>query len=104
MRPAPISVTSTRGWKSAAAAHAPTGTHSRPRGPERLAKAADEIREIYVAELGARGLKQPSVTVLDAVVKRINGNPLPAARLAAESLIQVGKGIHALSRHLRSGG
>jgi hypothetical protein len=67
-------------------------------------KGHDEIREIYIAELNARGLKQPSDTVLDAVVKRINGNPLPAVRLAAESLVQVGKGIHALSRHFRSGG
>jgi hypothetical protein len=66
-------------------------------------KGPDEIREIYTAELSARGLKNPSDTVLDAVVKRINGNPLPAARLAVESLVQVGKGIHALSRHLRSG-
>ena len=67
-------------------------------------KGRDEIREIYIAELSARGLTQPSDTVLDAVVNRIKGNPLPAVRLAAESLVQVGKGIHALSRHLRSGG
>jgi hypothetical protein len=67
-------------------------------------KGRDEIREIYIAELSARGLTQPSDTVLDAVVSRINGNPLPAVRVAAESLVQLGKGIHALSRHFRSDG
>jgi hypothetical protein len=67
-------------------------------------KGRDEIREIYIAERSARGLTQPSDTVLDAVVSRISGNPLPAVRLAAESLVQMGKGIHALSWHLRSGG
>ena len=69
-----------------------------------VGKGRDEIREIFVAELKARGLKKPSNTVLDPVVDRISGNPLPAARLAAESLVQVSKGIHELSRRLRSGG
>jgi hypothetical protein len=63
----------------------------------------DEIREIYLAELNARGVKKPSDTILDAVVDRISGNPLPAVRVAAEGLVQVGKGIHALSRIIRSG-
>jgi hypothetical protein len=67
-------------------------------------KGRDEIREILVAELNARGLKKPSDTVLDAIVDRISGNPLPAVRLAAESLVQVSKGIHELSRRFRSGG
>jgi hypothetical protein len=64
----------------------------------------DEIREIYLAELNARGLGRPSDAVLAAIVDRISGNPLPAVRIAAESLVQVGKGIHALSRIIRSGG
>ena len=67
-------------------------------------KGRDEIREIYLAELNARGLKKPSDAVLDAIVDRIGGNPLPAVRLAAESLVQLGKGIHAFSRIFRSGG
>jgi hypothetical protein len=78
--------------------------HSRPRKPRATGKGRDEIREILVAELNARGLKKPSDTVLDAIVDRISGNPLPAVRLAAESLVQVSKGIHELSRRFRSGG
>jgi hypothetical protein len=53
-----------------------------------------EIREIYKAELRARDLEIPAEPVLDAVVDRINGNPLPAARVLAESLVEVGKGFH----------
>jgi hypothetical protein len=66
-------------------------------------KGRDEIREIYVAELTARGLKQPSDAVLDAVVDRIRGNPLPAVRLGVEGLVQVGKGVHELFRLFRPG-
>lgn len=61
----------------------------------------DQIREIYVAELRARGLKVPADPVLDAVVDRINGDPLPAARLAGESLVRMGKALYGLSRHLK---
>ncbi len=66
-------------------------------------KGRDEIREIYLAELAARGLERPSGAVLDAIVDRISGNPIPAARLAVESLVQVGKELHKLSRLFRTG-
>jgi hypothetical protein len=66
-------------------------------------KGRDEIREVYLAELTARGLERPSDAVLDAVVDRISGNPLPAVRLAVESLVHVGKGLHELARLFRSG-
>lgn len=66
-------------------------------------KGREEIREIYVAELNARGLDEPSEAVLDAIVDRIRGNPLPAVRLAAEGLAQVGKGLLELSRLFRPG-
>jgi hypothetical protein len=66
-------------------------------------KSRDEIREIYVAELNARGLKVPRADVLDVVVERIMGNPLPAARLAAETLAQMGKDLHELFRFFRRG-
>jgi hypothetical protein len=66
-------------------------------------KSRDEIRGIYVGELDARGLKVPSEDVLDAVVERIIGNPLPAARLAVDALAQLGKGLYDLSRFFRSG-
>ena len=66
-------------------------------------KGRDEIREIYLAELNARGLKVPREDLLDAVVDRITGNPLPAARLAVAGLAQMGKALHELSRLFRSG-
>jgi hypothetical protein len=66
-------------------------------------KSREEIREIYVAELRARDLKIPAEPVLDAVVEHITGNPLSAARLLGESLVQIGKGIYELSRLFRQG-
>ncbi len=68
-----------------------------------VGKSRDEIREIYLAELNARGLTAPEEDILDAVVDRIGGNPLPAARLAVEGLAQMGKALHELARILRSG-
>lgn len=64
-------------------------------------KSREEIREIYAAELRARGLKVPPEPVLDAVADRISGNPLPAIRLAGESLARMGKALYDLSRHFR---
>jgi len=68
-----------------------------------VGKSRDEIREIYLAELNARGLTAPEEDILDAVVDRIGGNPLPAARLAVEGLAQMGEALHELARILRSG-
>jgi hypothetical protein len=56
-----------------------------------------------MAELTARGLPVPGDRLLDAIVDRITGNPLPAARLAVESLAELGKRIYDLSRHFRAG-
>ena len=72
-------------------------------GARAVGKTRDEIREIYVAELSARGLKVPGRDVLDAVVERITGNPLPAARLGVEGLAQMAKALHQLVRLFRSG-
>jgi len=66
-------------------------------------KSRDEIRGIYIAELNARGLKAPREDVLDAIVGRITGNPLPAARLAVAGLAQLAKALNELSRPFRSG-
>jgi len=66
-------------------------------------KSQDEIREIYLAELNARGLAAPGEDFLQAMVARIGGNPLPATRLAAESLAQMGKAVHELARIFRPG-
>jgi hypothetical protein len=60
-----------------------------------------QIREAYVAELRARGLKVPDEAVLDAVVDHIGGNPVPAALVAGESLVQLGKSLHGLIRLFR---
>jgi hypothetical protein len=65
-------------------------------------KNRDEIREIYLAELKARGLTAPGEDVLDATVARIAGNPFPTARLAMEGLAQMGQALRELSRLLRS--
>ena len=62
-------------------------------------RSRQEVREIYVAELSARGMKVPAEPVLDAIVEHITtGNPLPAARLLGESLVQLGKGLYGLAR------
>jgi hypothetical protein len=66
-------------------------------------KGRDEIREIYIAELNARGLAAPGEDLLDAAVDQITGNPLPAVRLAVENLAQLGKELRDLSRLFRSG-
>jgi hypothetical protein len=57
-------------------------------------KGRDEIREIYIAELNARGLTQPSDTILDVTVDSISGKPFPTVR----SLVALGKEIRELSR------
>jgi hypothetical protein len=64
-------------------------------------KSQEEIREMYVAELRARGLKVPGDPVLEAVADRITGNPLPAILLAGEGLARMGKALYDLSRHFR---
>jgi len=62
-----------------------------------------EIREIYAAELRARDLEIPPEHILDAVVERIKGNPLPAARVAGESLVEMSKGFRELFKLFRQG-
>jgi hypothetical protein len=66
-------------------------------------KSRAEIREIYLAELRARDLRMPAEPVLDALVERIKGNPLPAARVLGESLAGIGKGFHELFKLFRQG-
>lgn len=66
-------------------------------------KSRKEIRDIYVAELNARGLEIPAEPFLDADVERIAGNPFPAVRVLGESLVQMGKGLYELSRLFRQG-
>ena len=62
-----------------------------------------EIREIYIAELRARDLRVPPEHILDALVERITGNPLPAARVLGDSLAGMGNGVHELFKLFRQG-
>jgi len=64
-------------------------------------KSRDELRELYLAELQARGVEPPSEQVLAATVEHIAGNPIPAAQLVVHGFAQVGKGAAALVRLLR---
>jgi hypothetical protein len=61
-------------------------------------KTKAEIREICVSELQARGLNVPAYRILDAVAERVAGNPIPAARVAGESLVQISKRLRDLAR------
>jgi hypothetical protein len=67
-----------------------------------LGKSRAEIRELYMAELNARDMKIPPDPVLDALVERAAGNPLPAVRLMGEGVVKIGKGFYELSRIFRS--
>lgn len=73
-----------------------TATRARAEGRSKA-----KIREIYVSELQARGLKMPTEAVLDAVVDRICGNPFPAVRILGEGIAQMSKGLYELSRIFR---
>src|SRR5215471_17959850 len=67
--------------------------------PERRSMDEAGIEIPDFAELSARGMKVPAEPVLDAIVEHITtGNPLPAARLLGESLVQLGKGLYGLAR------
>jgi hypothetical protein len=64
-------------------------------------KSRDEIRDLYVAELRARGLEPPTEAFLAATVEHIAGNPVPTMRLVAHGMAGLGKGAVALARLLR---
>lgn len=59
------------------------------------------VREIYVRELRSRGLRIPADAALDAVAERINGNPLPTARLLGEGPVETGRMLHGLVKIFR---
>jgi hypothetical protein len=50
-------------------------------------KSREEIRELYLAELRARGQEIPQPEAMDASVAAIAGNPLPAARLMGQAVV-----------------
>jgi hypothetical protein len=64
-------------------------------------KSRDEIRDLYVAELRARGLEPPPEQFLAAIVEHIAGNPIPTARLVVQCLARLRKGGIGLAGLLR---
>lgn len=61
-------------------------------------KTRDEVRELYVAELRARGLTVPPEEALEAIVDWIRGNPLPGARYLGHSFVAMGRAMAQLVR------
>ena len=62
-------------------------------GARAAGKNQDEIREIYTAELRARGLNAEGGPRTDADVAWIAGNPLPMLLLEGKGLVRIGKGL-----------
>jgi hypothetical protein len=54
-------------------------------------KSREQIRELYLAELHARGQRTPPQEALDAAVAAITGNPLPTARIMGQAVIGLAK-------------
>lgn len=65
-------------------------------------KSKAEIEDLYAAELRARGLRPPRQEILSAIADRIMGNPLPAYKVAAEGLLQMGKAAVGIARQFRN--
>lgn len=66
-------------------------------------KSQDEIREIYLTELRARGLNAESGPRTDADVAWIAGNPLPMLLLEGKGLVKIGKGLHRFVKLVKQG-
>lgn len=66
-------------------------------------KNQDEIREIYAAELRARGLNTGGGPRTDADVAWIAGNPLPMVLLEGKGLVRIGKGLRDFVKLVKQG-
>jgi len=64
-------------------------------------KSRDEIRQKYIDEMRSRGLNLPGEDVIDAHLDFIAGNPVPAMRLAGQSLTQVASALAEIPRVFR---
>jgi hypothetical protein len=62
-------------------------------------KTREEVKELYLAELRARGQELPSQEILDANVAALNGDYLPVARLIGRAVISSAKLFHATHRN-----
>ncbi|HEY6791493.1 MAG TPA: hypothetical protein VI365_29695 [Trebonia sp.] len=54
-------------------------------------KSREEIRDLYIAELRARGQEIPSEEALDANVAALTGNYLPTARIVGRAAVEAVK-------------
>ena len=54
-------------------------------------KSREEIRDLYIAELRARGQEMPSEEALDASVAALTGNYLPTARIVGRAAVEAGR-------------
>jgi hypothetical protein len=66
-------------------------------------KNQDEIREIYTAELRARGLNTGGGPRTDADVAWIAGNPVPMLLLEGKGLVRIGKGLRDFVKLVKQG-
>jgi len=60
-----------------------------------------EIRQLYVDEMRFRGLDLPADDVIEAHLDFFAGNPLPAMRLAGQSMTQAARALGELARIFR---
>jgi len=60
-----------------------------------------EIRQLYVDEMRSRGLDLPADEVIDAHLDFIGGNPVPAMRLAGQSMTQAARALAEIARMFR---
>ena len=56
---------------------------------------------MYIDEMRSRGLNLPGEDVIDAHLDFIAGNPVPAMRLAGQSLTQVARALAEIARVFR---
>lgn len=64
-------------------------------------KSRGQIREMYEAELRARGLRVPPEEILDANVEAVSGNYIPSVRALARSLGEMGAGVAQIAKMFR---
>jgi hypothetical protein len=64
-------------------------------------KTRDEIRQLYIDEMRSRCLDLPGDDVVDAHLDFMAGNPVPAMRLAGQSLTEVARALAGIARIFR---
>jgi hypothetical protein len=67
-------------------------------------KSREQAREIYVAELRARGLRIPPERVLDQIAEGLNARPGEVVLLLGKTLTEMGKALHGIYKMHRQAG